>query len=116
MPKQTQLGARLVVSFELADVKKQEGLYKPELTVEELLTAIEEYTLSGCQRTKDYNEDISNAFLCPVDFAVAEAAKKAVLAIFDQMETEKVELAAKNIEIECRLEKFKEGNPPHANF
>ena len=79
--------ARLVVSFELAESGKPEGLYVPELTVKELLEAIEEYTRLGCQRIGHHDEDISNPFLCVVDYAIAAAAKKAVLALFANVKT-----------------------------
>lgn len=110
MPEHIERGARLVVSFELINVKKIEGIYVPELSVEELLKAIKEYTQSACERIRGYDEDISNPFLCAVDFAVAEAAQKAVSALFAERNEERRNLEAKNQELETRLERIKGGS------
>ncbi|MBI4088537.1 hypothetical protein HY415_00345 [Candidatus Kaiserbacteria bacterium] len=99
----TVKGARIVVSFELVDVRKSNGLYVPELTVEELLTAVREYTRSACGRTGNYDEDISNPFLCVVDFAVARAAEKAISALFAQQEGAIEELGRKVEDLQGRL-------------
>ncbi|MDO8492872.1 MAG: hypothetical protein Q7S34_04490 [bacterium] len=107
-----QLGARLVVSFELAEVRKHEGIYAPELTVEELLIAIAEYTRDGSKRVGGYDEDLSSPFLMAVDFAVADAAQKAVLAILAKKEAEMAELEAKNLELEKRIDTLKGGKSP----
>lgn len=79
------LGARLVVSFELAKVSKLEGMYHPELTVEQLLLAIEEYARNSSSRAGHYDEEISNPFLCVVDSAIATAAQRAIMAIFTEL-------------------------------
>jgi len=109
MPVNTERGARLIVSFELADVRKHEGFYVPELTVEELLAAIEEYTRSACVRKGHYDEEISNAFLSVVDFAIADAAGKAVSALFAQLNTDKTALALENQDLKTRLQALEGG-------